>query len=89
MLGKFSASFGQYRADGHRASSSNKTIVLVTNHLGDCDAELERSFFLASSVTFDNSTLVATAGSTKANISTVASQYFLFRKCAETDPNLS
>ncbi|KAF4634840.1 hypothetical protein G7Y89_g3256 [Cudoniella acicularis] len=46
--------------------------VLVTNHLGDCDAELERGFFLVNSLSWDNSTLVCTASSSKANVSTTA-----------------
>lgn len=29
--------------------SLNDSFVLITNHLGDCDAELERSFFVADS----------------------------------------
>ncbi|KAH7319241.1 hypothetical protein BKA65DRAFT_97374 [Rhexocercosporidium sp. MPI-PUGE-AT-0058] len=55
------------------AAASNATMVLITNHLGDCDAELERSYFLTNSVSFDSDTLVATASSQAANISTVAS----------------
>jgi hypothetical protein len=46
--------------------------VLVTNHQGDCDAELERSYFLVSSLSFDNTTLVATASSERGNISSTA-----------------
>lgn len=54
------------------AWSTEGPIVLITNHLGDCDAELERGFFLATSVAFDNTTSVVTASSTAANISSVA-----------------
>ncbi|KAK0118074.1 hypothetical protein ONS95_012382 [Cadophora gregata] len=54
------------------ASKSNASMVLITNHLGDCDAELERSYFLTNSISFDDETLVATASTQAANISTVA-----------------
>jgi hypothetical protein len=59
-----------------QAQWSNKTFVLVTNHLGDCDAELERGFFLVDGVNWDNSTLIATATSTKSNINTTACTFF-------------
>lgn len=43
----------------------NDSFVVITNHLGDCDAELERSFFVADSDTLasfaDNLTIVAQA----------------------------
>lgn len=51
---------------------SNKTLVLVTNHLGDCDVELERGFFLTDKVNWNNSTLVATATSTKSTLNNTA-----------------
>jgi hypothetical protein len=54
------------------------TVVFVTNHLGDCDPELERGFFLSSSLSFDNTTLIATASSSKANISSIAGKLVLF-----------
>ncbi|KAL2063464.1 hypothetical protein VTL71DRAFT_5269 [Oculimacula yallundae] len=54
------------------ASKSNSSMVLITNHLGDCDAELERSYFLTNSVSFDSKSLVAVASTQAANISTVA-----------------
>jgi len=57
-----------------RASKLNASMVLITNHLGDCDAELERSYFLTNSISFDDKTLVATASTQAANISTVASK---------------
>lgn len=41
------------------------SFVVITNHLGDCDAELERSFFVADSDTLasfaDNLTIIAQA----------------------------
>ena len=53
------------------------TMVFITNHLGDCDPVLERSFFLSSSLSFDNTTLVATASSVKANVSSTAGKSVL------------
>ncbi|CAG8952862.1 hypothetical protein HYFRA_00007576 [Hymenoscyphus fraxineus] len=46
--------------------------LMVTNHLGDCDAELERGFFLVDRVEFDNSTLVCTAHSHKTDLAATA-----------------
>ena len=53
------------------------TMVFITNHLGDCDPVLERSFFLSSSLSFNNTTLVATASSVKANVSSTAGKSVL------------
>lgn len=49
--------------------------VLVTNHLGDCDVELERGMFLVKSVSFKNTSLVATASSEISNTSSVAGKF--------------
>ncbi|KAJ4418342.1 hypothetical protein N0V82_005623 [Gnomoniopsis sp. IMI 355080] len=53
------------------AWSAYKDLVLITNHLGDCDTEYERGFFVADSFEISNSTLVATAE--KSNVTSVAS----------------
>ena len=45
--------------------------VMITNHMGDCDVELERGMFLVSSVSFDNRTLIATATSHQTDVSSV------------------
>lgn len=47
----------------YSAWSVLESVVLVTNHLGDCDTELERGFFLASkfSTVEESLTLIATA----------------------------
>lgn len=58
--------------------TTNETVVWITNHLGDCDPELERSFFVVGSLAFDNETLVATASSTKANVSSTAGEFSNF-----------
>jgi hypothetical protein len=65
----FAATQAAWIADG--------TVVFITNHLGDCDPELERGFFLSSSLSFDNATLIATASSAKANISSTAGKSVL------------
>jgi hypothetical protein len=59
-------------ATAQTAWTTNETVVWITNHLGDCDPELERSFFVVGSLAFDNETLVATASSMKANVSSTA-----------------
>lgn len=55
----------------------NSTFVLITNHMGDCDSELERSFFVtdsASIVPFQNNlTIVALAE--KSDLMSTASKY--------------
>lgn len=55
--------------------SAEGTFVLVTNHLGDCDAELERGMFLVRSLSFNKAALVATASSELSNISSVAGKF--------------
>lgn len=45
-------------------------LVFITNHLGDCDTELERGFFLATSFAIDDSSLVATIQ--KTNVTNIA-----------------
>lgn len=57
-------------------SALNDSFVIITNHMGDCDTELERSFFVADSDTlasFDtNLTIVAQAE--KSNLVNTASK---------------
>lgn len=59
------ASFASAAAQWLSASG----LIFVTNHLGDCDTELERSFFLSTSVEAVNSslTLIASASKTFVN----------------------
>lgn len=61
-------------AAARSAWTTDGTIVLITNHLGDCDPELERSFFVVDSLSFDNKTLVATASSLKSNVSSTVGE---------------
>jgi hypothetical protein len=54
--------------------SGEGAFVLVTNHLGDCDVELERGMFLVKSMSWNNESLVATASSELSNVSSVAGE---------------
>ncbi|CAG8979633.1 hypothetical protein HYALB_00011517 [Hymenoscyphus albidus] len=54
------------------AWAAQDDFLLVTNHFGDCDEELERGFFLVDRVEFDNSTLVCTAHSHKTDLAATA-----------------
>ncbi|EPE02600.1 hypothetical protein F503_06576 [Ophiostoma piceae UAMH 11346] len=47
-------------------------LLFITNHLGDCDVELERGFFLADSIASDNKTLTIVAKTTKQQINDTA-----------------
>ncbi|ORY10180.1 hypothetical protein BCR34DRAFT_486062 [Clohesyomyces aquaticus] len=49
-----------------------ENFTLITNHLGDCDAELERGFFLVESLSWCNKTLKATARSKSQTIAAAA-----------------
>lgn len=52
--------------------SAYQQLVLVTNHLGDCDTELERSFFLATSFASYESNLTLVASAEKKNVTDIA-----------------
>lgn len=58
-------------------SGLNDSFVIITNHLGDCDSELERSFFVADTDTLasyeGNLTIVAKAE--KKDVYSTASKY--------------
>lgn len=51
--------------------------VMITNHVGDCDAEFARGFFLADvqTLAFDASTLTVKASVEKTDISKTSSEY--------------
>jgi hypothetical protein len=49
--------------------------TLITNHMGDCDLELERGFFYVTSLTWSTTNLTATARSTAQNISAAAGEW--------------
>jgi hypothetical protein len=52
--------------------SDDETFVLVTNHLGDCDAENERGIFLTSGITSNNKTLTIIANGEKSDLNNTA-----------------
>lgn len=54
---------------------SNGTLILVTNHMGDCDAEAERGFFLVDSLVWNTTSLVATATSSKTDVNSTAGKF--------------
>lgn len=59
-------------ASAYSEWSSHSVLVLVTNHMGDCDTELERGFFTADSYTIDESSLTLVASAQKSSINEVA-----------------
>jgi hypothetical protein len=50
------------------ASWPRADLLLVTNHLGNCDAEAERGIYHAASLLFNASTLTITASTSKTNL---------------------
>jgi hypothetical protein len=58
--------------------SSEGTFVLITNHLGDCDVELERGMFLVKGLSFNSDSLVVTASSRVSNVSSVAGKFLKY-----------
>ncbi|KAK2026579.1 hypothetical protein LX32DRAFT_665189 [Colletotrichum zoysiae] len=57
---------------GWTASADEGGFVLVTNHLGNCDAEFERGFFLATGLTADEGSLSVTVAASKEELASVA-----------------
>lgn len=60
-------------------SSLNDSFVMITNHMGDCDAELERGFFVADSdtlVSFERN-LTIVAHTEKSDVASTASKKFI------------
>lgn len=54
--------------DAYTQWSSHDKLLLVTNHMGDCDTEFERGFFLAGTYTADASSLTLTATAEKTDV---------------------
>lgn len=52
--------------------SNDDRFVLVTNHLGDCDAENERGMFLAKSITSNSNTLTVVASGEMSDLANTA-----------------
>lgn len=57
--------------------------VMITNHVGDCDAEFERGFFLADveTLSFDSNSLTVRASVEKTDISSTSSKYIADAVC--------
>lgn len=49
--------------------------VIITNHEGDCDVEIERGFFLVEQLTWYDDTLSVTASASRTNITETARMY--------------
>lgn len=62
-------------ASAYSEWSGHPLLVLVTNHMGDCDSEVERGFFTADSYTTDASTLTLVAAAQKASLSDIGCSY--------------
>lgn len=57
-------------------TSTNETLVMITNHMGDCDSELERSFFVtdADSISSFQTNLTIVALAEKSDLVNTASK---------------
>jgi hypothetical protein len=53
-----------------------KSFVLITNHMGDCDAEFERGFFLATKVASGSSALTILVTAAKEELTHLAGAYY-------------
>lgn len=52
--------------------SDSEALVIITNHMGNCDAEHERGIFYATSTSWDAETLTVTARTEKKDVADVA-----------------
>lgn len=52
--------------------STHAQLVLITNHMGDCDSEIERGFFTADNFSMDADTLILVATAQKSTIDDIA-----------------
>lgn len=68
--GDLASAYGQW--------SAHPLLVLITNHMGDCDSEVERGFFTADSYAVDeDDALVLVATAQKATIHDIACEYLI------------
>lgn len=61
--------------DAYTQWSSQDKLLLITNHMGDCDTEFERGFFLAGAYTTDTSSLTLTATAQKTNANDASCEF--------------
>lgn len=55
--------------------SSHEKLLLITNHMGDCDTEFERGFFVAGTYTTDTSSLSLTVTAEKTDVHNVSCEF--------------
>lgn len=67
--------------------SAHDQLVFVTNHMGDCDTELERGFFLAENFASNETTLTLVATAEKKNVTDIACEPFLIPPAGLVPPH--
>ncbi|KAG8169053.1 hypothetical protein KVR01_001802 [Diaporthe batatas] len=76
--------------DAYTQWSSHGKLLLITNHMGDCDTEFERGFFVAGTYTADTASLTLTATTEKTDINSASSymktQFHGLPAASTTDP---
>ncbi|KAF6825643.1 isoamyl alcohol [Colletotrichum plurivorum] len=55
-------------------SESDEGFILITNHLGNCDAEFERGFFLATGIQHNKDDLSITVAASKEELANIAGE---------------
>lgn len=61
--------------------SLEENLILITNHLGNCDAEFERGFFKVDQIASDKSNLSITCNASKHPIDKIAGTHFMVSVC--------
>lgn len=61
--------------DAYAQWSSHEKLLLITNHMGDCDTEFERGFFVAGTYTADVASLTLTATTEKTNVNGASCEF--------------
>lgn len=65
------------------------SLVLVTNHQGNCDAELERGFFVTDAIEALNSYLILVAWANKTNVNETSGTYITVCSIMISSANMS
>ncbi|TQN67371.1 hypothetical protein CSHISOI_08068 [Colletotrichum shisoi] len=60
--------------DWSESSTDGGGFVLITNHLGNCDAEFERGFFLATGLTSNQGSLSVTVAASREELADIAGE---------------
>lgn len=61
--------------DAYTQWSARGKLLLITNHMGDCDTEFERGFFVAGTYTADAASLTLTATTEKTDINAASCEF--------------